>query len=236
MILEKRDFISPRTITNLPQTDAEGAALLKEYAAVLPSYRGAMKKACAKFEVLDDEFRMLYERAPIHHIEQRIKSPESLLRKMRRKGLPMTLEAMKEGVRDIAGIRIVCAYLDDIYCLAEMLVKQDDVTLLRRRDYVANPKESGYRGLHLLITLPVHLASQKLIVPVEVQLRTIAMDSWATLEHELQYKNASVLPAHFADQLRMCAETASVLDRNMQSIMQQIECHADVPQEDGEEK
>ena len=222
MILEKRDAFSLQTLQNLPAV-GEAAPMLREYAALLPVYRGAMKLACTKLEVLDDEFRMNYGRAPVHHIESRIKSPESILRKMRRKDLPLTIEALRAGVRDIAGIRVVCAYINDIYCLAEMLLKQEDVTLLRRRDYIVSPKESGYRGLHLLIAVPVHLAARRETVPVEIQLRTIAMDSWASLEHELQYKNAAELPHQFADQLRMCAETASVLDRNMQSIMQQID-------------
>lgn len=223
MILEKRDAPTRRMLGGLPETESDAVPLMREYYSVMPSYQGAMREACAKFEVLDDEFRMLYERCPVHHIESRIKTPESVLRKMRRKSLPLTLDALRAGVRDIAGIRVVCAYINDIYCLAGMFLKQDDVTLLRRRDYIVSPKESGYRGLHLLVALPVHLASRRETVPVEVQLRTIAMDSWASLEHDLQYKNEANLPARFADQLRMCAETASVLDRNMQSIMQQID-------------
>lgn len=222
MILEKRDSFSLASLQNLPE-GGEVTPMLRDFAALTPVYRGAMKLVCTKLEVLDDEFRMNYSRAPVHHIESRIKTPESVLRKMRRKELPMTIEALREGVRDIAGIRVVCSYINDIYCLAEMLIKQEDVTLLRRRDYILTPKESGYRGLHLLVAVPVHLASHRETVPVEIQLRTIAMDSWASLEHELQYKNAAELPHRFADQLRMCAETASVLDSNMQSIMQQID-------------
>ena len=223
MIQEKRDMFSLRAIENIPPADAEALPMLREYAALLPIYRCALKLACTKIEVLDDEFRMNYNRSPVHHIESRIKMPESVLRKMRRKELPFTIDALRAGVRDVAGVRVVCAYINDIYCLAEMLLKQEDVTLLRRRDYISTPKESGYRGLHLLVALPVHLSSHRETVPVEIQLRTIAMDSWAALEHELQYKNNASLPQRFADQLRMCAETASVLDCNMQSIMQQID-------------
>ena len=203
MIQEKRDMFSLRAIENIPPADAEALPMLREYAALLPIYRGALKM------------------------------PESVLRKMRRKELPFTIDALRTGVRDVAGVRVVCAYINDIYCLAEMLLKQEDVTLLRRRDYISTPKESGYRGLHLLVALPVHLSSHRETVPVEIQLRTIAMDSWAALEHELQYKNNASLPQRFADQLRMCAETASVLDCNMQSIMQQID---DWPQEESTEK
>lgn len=229
MILEKQALPSSAALLAMA-SGAEETALIRRYAALLPAYRGAMKYICAKFETLSDEFCLHYRRDPIHHIERRIKQPQSIMRKLHRKNMPLTPDSLVSGVRDIAGVRIVCQYIDDVYRLAEMLVRQDDVTLLRRRDYIASPKESGYRGLHLLITVPVHLPGGKQVVPAEVQLRTIAMDSWAALEHELQYKNATALPSRLTDQLRMCAETAAVLDRNMQSIMQQIERSAD---EDG---
>ena len=139
-----------------------------------------------KLEVLDDEFRVKFDHNPIHHMEYRLKSPHSMVEKLRRRGLPVTIPSIRENLHDVAGVRVICNYIDDIYRIADLLVKQDDITLLCTKDYIANPKPNGYRSLHLVIEIPIFLSEQRLLMPVEVQIRTIAMDFWASLEHQLK--------------------------------------------------
>ena len=159
----------------------------------------------------------------IHHKQTRLKSLQSIVEKLQRKGLPVTMTSAATNLTDIAGVRVICSYLDDIYTVARLLLQQDDVKLLRTRDYIREPKPNGYRSLHLIIQVPVYLSEGKLLVPVEVQIRTIAMDFWATLEHQLRYKAIPTIPASISDELVQTATDISLLDQRMQRIHDQVE-------------
>lgn len=168
-------------------------------------YQCAIMEVETKFKVLNQEYSLEYDRNPIEGIKTRVKSYDSILRKIRRKNIPMTLEGIEENIRDIAGVRVICSFPDDIYELAESFLRQDDITLIERKDYIKNPKESGYRSLHLIVQVPIFLQNTKKLVYVEVQFRTIAMDFWASLEHKLQYKKN--IPESQAKFLRMSCMT-----------------------------
>lgn len=185
-------------------------------------YDGAIREVRTKLEILDREFNILYASNPIHHIDSRLKSPKSIVEKLQRKGLPVTVEAAEENLFDIAGIRIICNYLDDIYRLAEMLIHQQDIELVEQVDYIRSPKPNGYRSLHLVVRVPVFLSSHTELVPVEIQIRTIAMDFWASLEHQLRYKNDVEATASLKYRLQRCAEQSAALDLEMQSIYQEM--------------
>ena len=194
----------------------------QQYRELMQLYDAASREVRTKLEILDGEFRVRYARNPIHHIDTRLKSPASIAEKLRRKGLPQTLEAIEQNLTDIAGVRIVCNYLEDIYHIADLLIRQRDVELVRRRDYIKQPKESGYRSLHLVIRIPVFLSSHTELVPVEVQIRTIAMDFWASLEHQLRYKSDHETTHKLRMRLQKCAEQSAALDQEMQCIYQEI--------------
>ena len=181
-------------------------------------YESAIREVKTKLEILDSEFKSKYDYNPIHHIEDRLKSPQSILEKLRRKGYPFTCEAARSALNDIAGVRVICNYIEDIYTVANLLTMQDDVELINRKDYIENPKPIGYRSLHLVIKTPVYLSDRKEMVNVEVQIRTIAMDFWASLEHELKYKTDTDVSAELAQQLKQCAETIADTDKQMQQI------------------
>lgn len=181
-------------------------------------YESAIREVKTKLEILDSEFRAKYSYNPIHHIDERLKSPDSIFGKLQRKGLPFSVESAKTNLHDIAGVRVICNYIEDIYYVADMLTSQDDVTLIKRKDYIENPKPNGYRSLHLVIETPVYLTERKENVHVEVQIRTIAMDFWASLEHELKYKSDTEVSAELAHRLKICAETIAATDKEMQDI------------------
>ena len=187
-------------------------------------YECAIMEIETKFKVLDKEFSLEYDRNPIETIKSRVKSMESILKKMKKKNLPITLEALEENLWDIAGVRVVCSFIDDIYYIADCFLKQDDITLIERKDYLQNPKPSGYRSLHLIVEVPIFLQNEKRPVKVEVQLRTIAMDFWASLEHKLRYKkNISDSEAELlAKELMECAQESAALDEKMQNIRNRI--------------
>lgn len=206
----------------IPVEPKSMAAVQQQYRELMQLYDGAIREVRTKLEVLDAEFRVRYARNPIHHIDTRLKSPASISEKLARKGYPPTLEAAEEHLTDIAGVRIVCNYLEDIYRVAELLTHQRDVEEVRRRDYIQQPKESGYRSLHLVIRIPVFLSSHTELVPVEVQIRTIAMDFWASLEHQLRYKSDQETTQMLRLRLQRCAETSARLDEEMQSIYREI--------------
>lgn len=181
-------------------------------------YESAIREVKTKLEILDSEFRTKYSYNPIHHIEDRLKSPKSILEKLRRKDKSFTVEAARNNLYDIAGVRVICNYIDDIYTVADLLTAQDDVKLVKHKDYIREPKPNGYRSLHLVIQTPVYLSDSKEEVYVEVQIRTIAMDFWASLEHELKYKADNEVSAELADRLKQCAETIAATDAEMQEI------------------
>ena len=185
-------------------------------------YESAIHEVKTKLEILDSEFKTKYDYNPIHHIEDRLKSPRSIMEKLQRKGKSFNSENARAMLNDIAGVRVICNYIEDIYAVAEFLTKQDDVTLLKTKDYIKNPKPNGYRSLHLVIETPVFLSDGKELVNVEVQIRTIAMDFWASLEHQLKYKTDSEVSSELAQQLKDCAETIAATDLKMQSIYQTL--------------
>lgn len=181
-------------------------------------YGAAIKEIRTKLEILDDEFHVKFDHNPIHHMEYRLKTPKSIAGKLRKKQLEFSTESIRENLTDIAGVRVICNYLDDIYHIARLLVKQDDITLVRTRDYIKNPKSNGYRSLHLVVRVPVFLAESTEYVPVEVQIRTIAMDFWASLEHQLKYKSETQPSESYMKSCTDAAEDAYGLDMRMQAI------------------
>lgn len=185
-------------------------------------YESAIREVKTKLEILDSEFKTKYDYNPIHHIEDRLKSPQSMMEKLQRKGMTFSTENVRNTLHDIAGVRVICNYIEDIYSVAEFLTRQDDVTLIKTKDYIKNPKPNGYRSLHLVIETPVFLSDRKELVHVEVQIRTIAMDFWASLEHQLKYKTESEVSAELAQQLKDCAEVIAATDLKMQSIYEAL--------------
>ena len=188
-------------------------------------YSAAIREVSTKLDVLGDDFRMKHSYVPIHHMQSRLKSFESLMDKAERYGIedPIhNLDTVRADVFDIAGIRVVCNYREDIYTMSELLLKQSDVDLIKIKDYCKNPKPSGYRSLHVVISIPVFLVNSKTTVPVEIQFRSIAMDTWASLEHELKYKNKGALTEDIQKQLTQCAKTLSDVDEQMERIRHQV--------------
>lgn len=202
----------------LPVWPEEFQMLVDSFVTLKCRYQSALREVSTKLEILDDEFQMRHSRNPIHHMESRIKSPQSIAQKLRRKNLPLTPESAMKNLRDIAGIRVVCAYLNDIYTIAGLLTRQDDIHLVQERDYIRNPKPNGYRSLHLIVEVPVFFSEGKLMLPVEVQIRTIAMDFWASLEHQIRYKEVVDVPENLNEELYDAAERISALDGDMQRI------------------
>ncbi len=183
-------------------------------------YRCAMREVETKFLVLDDQLSMNRERNPIESVKTRLKTMQSIQHKLNRLQLPFDRAVIEGNLNDVAGVRVICGFIDDVYMLADCLLKQDDVTLIRRKDYIAEPKPNGYRSLHLIIEIPIFLCDEKKPVRVEVQLRTIAMETWANLEHRMRYKK-DLSPeklAQIADMLNECAEMSNVLDLKMQEV------------------
>lgn len=183
-------------------------------------YRCAIMEVETKFKVLNEQFSLEYDRNPIESIKSRLKSLDGIVKKVRRKNIPLTMEAIEENINDIAGIRVVCSFPEDIYLLAKCLLQQDDIRLIEKKDYIKNPKENGYRSLHLIVAVPIFLQNEKREMKVEVQLRTIAMDFWASLEHKVRYKKN--IPAdeteRLAQELTECAKISAELDQRMQDI------------------
>ena len=191
-----------------------------------------MKEVRTKFEVLDTEFRVRYQRNPISSISTRLKHTNSIMTKLDRYGYRFSLENIEKYIQDAAGIRVICSYIDDIYGIADALLEQDDITLITRKDYIVQPKPNGYRSLHLIVEVPVFFAKFKKSMKVEVQIRTIAMDFWASLEHQLKYKQNIPNQQAIVKQLRECADVISMTDQKMIGIRQQIEAVSDAPTEE----
>ena len=197
----------------------------RPYKELMAYYNCALMETETKFNVLNEELSLQYDRNPIETIKSRIKSPESILRKLEKNKLDLTVEAIENGIFDIAGVRVICSFTSDIYMLADALLKQDDVTLIKRKDYIKNPKENGYRSLHLIIETPIFLHDRKKMMKVEVQIRTMSMDWWASLEHKIRYKKdlPDELSRKLADELKECAEAAAKLDQKMLCIQQEAD-------------
>lgn len=194
------------------------------YARLMSYYKCAIMEVETKFKVLNEQFSLKYDENPIETIKSRLKSPDSIMKKLKKKGLPMTTDIIEEHITDIAGIRIICSFEEDIYKMAKLLLQQDDVTLVEQKDYIASPKESGYRSLHLIVEVPIFLEDEKRSMKVEVQLRTIAMDFWASLEHKLRYKKniEPELLEQLSKDLTECANISAELDHRMEMIKKRI--------------
>lgn len=186
------------------------------------AYRAAIKEVRTKIEILSEDFAVRHDYNPIHHMERRLKSPESIEEKLQRYGKEISIESARKNILDIAGIRVVCNFIDDVYAIAEMLMEQNDIELVMKKDYIENPKDNGYRSLHLVLTVPVFLLNGCENVPVEVQIRTVAMDFWASLEHQLRYKKGKILPGKVDSELKSCAEASALLDKRMQHLFDEI--------------
>ncbi len=195
----------------------------QEFYVLQNLYESAVKQLALKFEVLNAEFNIRYARNPIHHIESRVKSVRSITAKLIKNGQPVTISAAREYINDIAGVRVVCNYIDDVYHVAEMFERQKDVEIIKKQDYIKKPNYNGYRSLHLDIRIPVYLSDRTEYVIAEIQLRTIAMDFWASLEHDIRYKvNKSKLPPGINEEMYECADKIAEIDRQMQDMYQRI--------------
>lgn len=194
------------------------------FKTLMTYYECAVMEIETKFKVLNAQFSLQYDRNPIESIKTRIKSSDSLARKVRNKDIPFTTEAIEQNIFDIAGVRVVCSFLDDIYMLADCLLQQDDIMLIEKKDYIKHPKGSGYRSLHLIVEVPIFLQNEKRGMKVEVQLRTIAMDFWASLEHKLRYKKdiPEEESAYLANEMAECAHISAQLDERMEIVQKRI--------------
>lgn len=209
---------------NLVSTDSldEMTHMFHGFQEFMMMYNCAIKEVRTKFEVLNDEFSVAYKRNPIEMIKSRIKKPASILEKLKRKDFPVTMESILNNLNDVAGVRVICSFIDDIYDVADMFAKQDDVRVIEIKDYIKSPKPNGYRSYHMIIEVPVFFAKKKQHMRVEVQLRTIAMDFWASLEHKMKYKKDNPNIEKLEEELKECAEIIAETDEKMQNINKKL--------------
>lgn len=194
----------------------------EEFSRLMTYYRCAMMEIETKFNVLNEEYSLAHDRNPISSIKTRLKSFPSISEKLIRKGVDNSIESIEKNLNDIAGVRVICSFPDDVYELADALLKQDDIELIEKKDYIENPKPNGYRSLHIIVGIPIFLAHEKRIMKVEIQLRTIAMDFWASLEHQLYYKKSTTFTEEMAKELLTCAELSAELDNKMDSLRKRV--------------
>jgi putative GTP pyrophosphokinase len=185
-------------------------------------YNSALKQIETKLDILNDEFQHIHRYNPIEHIKARIKTPESIVKKLKRYGLEFTLDNMEQAVNDIAGVRITCSFTSDIFRLADMIRDQKDIKVISTKDYITTPKPSGYRSYHMIISVPVYFSDRIKDVKVEIQIRTVAMDFWASLEHKINYKFEGNAPQHIKEELIECSEMIANLDAKMLSLNEEI--------------
>lgn len=209
-------------VSNSSKLQEQIAQTFYEFLELQHLYDSAIEVVKTYLNILDGEFSVKFQRNPIHNIESRLKSPQSIIGKLRKKNLDITTDAARNNLLDIAGIRVTCYYINDIYAIADLLSQRDDFIVIKKKDYIRSPKPSGYRSYHMIINVPVYLATRKTYAPVEIQIRTIAMDFWASLEHQLKYKTSSAIPSDLSDKLRQCAERIAETDLEMQSIFTQL--------------
>lgn len=196
---------------------------VESWTEVILIYNSALKEIGTKLEILNDEFQHVHRYNPIEHIKSRIKSSESIVKKLKRYGYESTIQNMVEYINDIAGIRVICSFTSDIYRIAEMISNQNDIKIVGIKDYIKKPKPSGYKSYHMLVTVPIYLSDRIVHAKVEIQIRTVAMDFWATLEHKINYKFEGNVPQHIKDELVDCSTMVSALDRKMLSLNEQIQ-------------
>ncbi|MCK9169873.1 MAG: GTP pyrophosphokinase family protein [Treponema sp.] len=214
----------PQIICNNVQSEKDFYKMAFEFQQIMMLYDSAAKQIVTKLEILNKEYRISGRRNPIETIKSRIKTADSIAAKLEKKGYPVTFDAMTKKMNDIAGVRVICPYISDIYTVRYILLKQPDIKLVQENDYIKEPKASGYRSLHIVVETPVYLSEAKHIIRVEIQLRTIAMDFWASLEHELHYKTTTQVPDRIRKKLFECAETIAATDREMEEIA--LELHS----------
>ena len=196
----------------------------RQFQQALMRYTCAIREVKTKLEVLNDELSVKNQRNPIEMIKSRVKKPKSIVEKLQRRGFEISLESMEKNLDDVAGIRIICSFLDDIYEVADMLIRQDDVKVIAVKDYIQNPKPNGYRSYHMIIEIPVFFSDSKKPIRVEVQIRTIAMDFWASLDHQLKYKKSFIDDnGEISEELKQCAEVIAGTDVKMLEIRKKIE-------------
>ena len=215
--LKQAPVLAPGNLENDPFSN------LQEFLELQHLYKAAIKEIVTKLEILNEEFNVHFARNPIHHVESRLKSTHSILNKLRKKGYDATIESAKKNLNDIAGIRVVCCYIDDVYDVADMLLRQSDIHLVKVQDYIKNPNYNGYRSLHLDLSIPVFLSEHTEHVTVEVQIRTVAMDFWASLEHDLRYKSDKEIPPEICEAMLESAAAIADIDVRMQEIFKQIQ-------------
>lgn len=213
----------PDVVTNKLSKPDEFYKMAFEYQHIMMIYESAIKQLETKLDILNKENKITGRRNPIETVKSRIKSPESIAKKMQLKGIPFNFEAMVNNLDDIAGVRVICPYISDIYTVRDILLKQPDITMVQEKDYIKSPKESGYRSLHIVVEVPVYLSESVHNVHVEIQLRTIAMDFWACLEHELRYKTTTKVPESVRRELYRVAETIAMTDREMEEIADELQ-------------
>lgn len=211
------------TTSRFPSLSDDFQRMVDDFFTVQCRYQAAIREVQTKLEILDDEFQMKHKRNPIHHMQSRMKSIQSMMEKLARRNAPRSISSAVENLTDIAGIRVICSYLQDVYTVAELLTQQDDIHVVRVRDYIKNPKTNGYRSLHLVVEIPVFLSEGRVLVPVEVQIRTIAMDFWASLEHSLRYKAQGQVPEDISQELIQTASDIALLDQRMQTIHDKVD-------------
>lgn len=190
---------------------------------VMLIYSSALKQISTKLEILNDEFQHVHRYNPIEHIKSRVKTPESIVKKLKKHGYESTIQNMVEYINDIAGIRVICSFTSDIYQIAEMIRNQSDIKVISIKDYIVNPKKSGYKSYHMLVTIPVYLSDRIVDTKVEIQIRTVAMDFWASLEHKINYKFEGNAPDHIRNELVECARMVAELDERMLSLNEEIQ-------------
>ena len=205
------------------QMQAEKLREAEPFHRLMMEYQAAIMEVETRLKVLNAEFSQLYKRNPFESIKSRLKTPESIYEKLARKGCPATVECIRENLTDVAGIRVICSFPDDIYRLSDFLICQDDIILIKKKDYIKNPKTNGYRSLHLILDVPIFLSNEKKYMKAEVQFRTIAMDFWASLEHKLGYKRKGDNTEEIVRQLKVCADSIEELDYQMQEIRNKID-------------
>ena len=193
-----------------------------EYRKMQLLYQSALKEIGTKLEILNDEFKFVHKYNPIEHIESRMKSEESIVRKLMKKGQDITVENIERYIDDVAGIRVICSFTPDIYRIVDMISNQDDIEVVKIKDYMVNPKPSGYRSYHMIVKVPIFLSDTVVPTRVEIQIRTVAMDFWASLEHKIYYKYDGHAPEYIRSELRECAEMISYLDSKMLAINEEI--------------
>ncbi len=207
------------------KTEEEIREMIENAHGLMSYYRCAILEIETKFRVLNEQFSISFERNPIESIRTRLKTPQSIQEKLIRRGFPLSLQSIEENLYDIAGIRVICTYIDDIYKLADCLVNQDDITLVSMKDYIKSPKENGYRSLHLIVEIPIFLVGEKKLVKAEVQLRTVSMESWSNVEHSLCYKKdiSPELKEEISQKLFEYAEACNRIDLGMQELRERVE-------------